>query len=229
VGCELWSDDAGFAEAVLGTGITGICGSGISEAIAEMRMAGIVDASGLIGSAEQVGTPRCITDGRTNAYVIYAPENGPKITVTNGDIRAIQLAKAALYAGARLLMDKLGVDAVDRVVLAGAFGAHISPKHAMVLGMIPDCPVEKVTSAGNAAGTGARIALLNLASRAEIEAAVREIEKVETAIEPAFQEHFVAATNIPHATAPFAGLRANTPLPNVSYNTASGPRRRRRK
>ena len=229
VGNDLWSNETGFDDAAQKTGITGICGSGIIEAIAEMRMAGIVDASGLIGSAEQVGTKRCITDGRTNAYVIYEPDDGPKITVTNGDIRAIQLAKAALYAGARLLMDKLGVDEVDRVVLAGAFGAHISPKHAMVLGMIPDCPVEKVTSAGNAAGTGARIALLNLAARAEIEATVREIEKVETAIEPAFQEHFVAATNIPHATAPFAGLRATTPLPDVSYNAASGPRKRRRR
>ena len=229
VGCDLWSNDDGFSDAVLGSGITGICGSGIIEAIAEMRIAGIVDASGLIGAAEQTGTSRCITDGRTNAYVIYEPEDGPKITVTNGDVRAIQLAKAALYAGARLLMDRLEVDKVDRVVLAGAFGAHISPKHAMVLGMIPDCPVEKVTSAGNAAGTGARIALLNLAARSEIEATVREIEKVETAVEPAFQEHFVSATNIPHATAPFSGLRATTPLPDVSYNASSGPRKRRRR
>ncbi|NOR63809.1 MAG: DUF4445 domain-containing protein [Rhodobacteraceae bacterium] len=229
VGCDLWSNEDGFSDATLTTGITGICGSGIIEAIAEMRMAGIVDASGLIGSEAQTGTPRCISDGRTNAYVIHQPENGPKITVTNGDIRAIQLAKAALYAGARLLMDRLSVDTVDRVVLAGAFGAHISPKHAMVLGMIPDCPVEKVTSAGNAAGTGARIALLNLASRAEIEATVREIEKVETAIEPAFQEHFVSATNIPHATASFAGLRATTPLPDVSFNETGGDRKRRRR
>jgi uncharacterized 2Fe-2S/4Fe-4S cluster protein (DUF4445 family) len=89
--------------------------------------------------------------------------------VTQGDIRAIQLAKSALYAGARLLMDEMGVDRVDRVVLAGAFGAHISPKHAMVLGMIPDVPLNKVFSAGNAAGTGARIALLNRGARDEIE------------------------------------------------------------
>lgn len=232
VGCDLWSNESGFADATLTTGITGICGSGIIEAIAEMRINGIVDASGLIGSAEQVGTPRCISDGRTNAYVVHEPEDGPKITITNGDIRAIQLAKAALYAGARLLMDKLEVDTVDRVILAGAFGAHISPKHAMVLGMIPDCPVEKVSSAGNAAGTGARIALLNLASRAEIEQTVREIEKIETAIEPRFQDHFVEATNIPHAAAPFTGLRANTPLPDVSYNAKTaetGGRRRRRR
>jgi uncharacterized 2Fe-2S/4Fe-4S cluster protein (DUF4445 family) len=231
VGCDLWSNEEGFFDATLSSGITGICGSGIIEAIAEMRIAGILDPSGLIGSAEQTGTARSISDGRTNAYVIHdsSAEAGPKITVTNGDIRAIQLAKAALYAGARLLMDRLGVDEVDRVVLAGAFGAHISPRHAMVLGMIPDCPIEKVTSAGNAAGTGARIALLNLASRAEIEQTVREIEKVETAIEPAFQDHFVAATNIPHATAPFAGLRANTPLPDVSYNSTGGDRKRRRR
>ena len=84
---------------------------------------------------------------------------------TNTDIRQIQMAKAALYSGARLLMDKFGVDKVDRVVLAGAFGAHISPKHAMVLGMIPDAPLDKVTSAGNAAGTGARLALLTTGAR----------------------------------------------------------------
>ena len=86
---------------------------------------------GLIGSAEQTGTARCIPAGRTHAYLLHdgTADNGPLITVTQGDIRAIQLAKSALYAGARLLMDELHVDRVDRVVLAGAFGAHISPKH----------------------------------------------------------------------------------------------------
>ena len=147
-------------------------------------------------------------------------------------MRAIQLAKSALYAGARLLMDQLGVDQVDRVVLAGAFGAHISPKHAMVLGMIPDCDIARVTSAGNAAGTGARIALLNVAARREIETTVRRIHKVETAVEPRFQEHFVAANHIPHATAPFTRLRAATPLPEPSFNAGpdgDGARRRRRR
>ena len=116
--------------------------------------------------------------------------------------------KSALYAGARLLMDEFGTDTVDRIVLAGAFGAHISPKHAMILGMIPDCDLARVTSAGNAAGTGARIALLNVAARREVEALVTRIHKVETAIEPRFQEHFVAASAIPHATAPFPHLAA---------------------
>ena len=236
IGVDLWSDEDGFAEAVAETGITGICGSGIIEAVAEMRMAGLLDGSGLIGSAAQTGTERAIAEGRTNAYVIYdgTANGGPLITVTQGDIRAIQLAKSALYAGARLLMDEMGVERVDRVVLAGAFGAHISPKHAMVLGMIPDVPLERVFSAGNAAGTGARIALCNLAARRGIEATVRQITKVETAIEPKFQEHFVNANAIPHATDPFPELGQVVSLPVVNYNTrsegdaAGGGRRRRR-
>ena len=236
IGVDLWSDEEGFTDAVAETGITGICGSGIIEAVAEMRMAGLLDGSGLIGSAAQTGTERAIAEGRTNAYVIYdGTENGgPLITVTQGDIRAIQLAKSALYAGARLLMDEMGVDRVDRVVLAGAFGAHISPKHAMVLGMIPNVPLERVFSAGNAAGTGARIALCNLAARRGIEATVRQITKVETAIEPKFQEHFVNANAIPHATDPFPELGQVVSLPVVNYNTrgeadgTGGGRRRRR-
>ncbi|ROU04077.1 ASKHA domain-containing protein [Histidinibacterium lentulum] len=234
IGCELWSDEEGFAEATAATGVTGICGSGIIEAVAEMRMAGLLDASGLIGGADRTGTPRSVPEGRTHAYLLHdaSTEGGARITVTQGDIRAIQLAKSALYAGARLLMDEIGTDTVDRVVLAGAFGAHISPLHAMVLGMIPDVPLDKVTSAGNAAGTGARIALCSRSARAKIEREVQRITKVETAIEPRFQEHFVAANAIPHATAPFALLRAAAPLPDLSFNShgdADGGRRRRRR
>ncbi len=236
IGCDLWSDEEGFDAAIAATGITGICGSGIIEVIAEMRLAGLVDAGGLIGSAEQTGTARCFTDGRTHSYRLWDgdDDHGP-ITVTNGDIRAIQMAKAALYSGARLLMDKRGVDKVDRVVLAGAFGAHISAKHAMILGMIPDAPLEKVTSAGNAAGTGARIALLNREARGEIEALVRQIEKIETAVEPRFQEHFVNASAMPNSADPFPILRSVIDLPEPSFNTgggeggAEGGRRRRRR
>lgn len=231
IGCDLWSDEPGFAEAIAGTGVTGICGSGIIEAVAEMRMAGIVDAAGLIGSAEQVGTPRCEAQGRTHAYLLWdgTATGGPRISVTQGDIRAIQLAKSALYAGARLLMDAMGTDRVDRVVLAGAFGAHISPKHAMVLGMIPDVPLEAVRSAGNAAGTGARIALCSVAARREVERLVRRIHKVETAIEPRFQEHFVAANAIPHASDPFPNLARIVTLPEPSFNAGGGGEGRRRR
>ncbi|WP_424970310.1 ASKHA domain-containing protein [Dinoroseobacter sp. S76] len=235
IGSERWSDDPEFATEIAVTGVTGICGSGIIEAVAEMRIAGLLDPSGLIGGPEQTGTPRSIPEGRTFAYTLYdgRAEGGPLVTVTQGDIRAIQLAKSALYAGARLLMDEMGVERVDRVTLAGAFGAHISPKHAMVLGMIPDAPLDKVQSAGNAAGTGARMALCSRSARAEIEGTVARITKIETAIEPRFQEHFVAANAIPHATAPFPELSQIVTLPDVSFNTGgsgeSGGRRRRRR
>ena len=235
IGCDLWSDEPGFDSATAVSGITGICGSGIIEAVAELRMAGLMDDSGLLGSADATGTPRMIPDGRTHSYVVHdaSATGGPVISVTQGDIRAIQLAKSALYAGARLLMDEMGVDKVDRVVLAGAFGAHISSKHAMILGMIPDVPLDKVFSAGNAAGTGARIALCNKKARTDIERIVREIVKVETAIEPKFQEHFVAANAIPHKTDAFEELAKIVSLPAVSFNTGAdsskGGRRRRRR
>ncbi|MEM7470213.1 MAG: ASKHA domain-containing protein [Pseudomonadota bacterium] len=233
IGSEIWSDEDGFNDAIQGTGVTGICGSGIIEMVAEMRLAGIVDGPGLIGAPEQTGTTRCFQDGRTYSYLVW--EDGErKITITNRDIREIQMAKAALYSGARLLMDKFGTDEVDRVVLAGAFGAHISPKHAMVLGMIPDCPLDRVTSAGNAAGTGARIALLNKDARTEIEQTVGEIHKIETAIEPRFQEHFVNASAIPNSSEPFPILNSIVTLPDVTFNTGGGDkseggRRRRRR
>ncbi len=236
IGSDLWSDEPGFDDIIANTGITGICGSGIIEVIAEMRMAGLMDASGLIGSAEQTGSARSIPQGRTHAYLLHdgGANGGPQITVTQADIRAIQLAKSALYAGARLLMDEMGVDTVDRVVLAGAFGAHISAKHAMVLGMIPDVPLDRVTSAGNAAGTGARIALCNISERLKIEKTVHQITKIETAIEPRFQEHFIAATAIPHSSEVFSNLGKLVTLPDVSFNTAGGDkpgtkRRRRRR
>src|SRR3569833_3241813 len=121
--------------------------------------------------------------------------------ITQNDIRAIQLAKAALHAGIRLLMDHMGTDHVDRIRLAGAFGSHIDVKYAMVLGMIPDCDLSKVASAGNAAGTGARIAQLDKGSRKRVEDLVRKVEKIETALKQRFQAHFIEAMGIPHSTA----------------------------
>lgn len=231
IGSDLWSDEDGFDHGA----VTGICGSGIIEAVAEMRLAGIIDEDGAVGSPEQVGAEVTIPGGRTFDYVIHdeTAAGGPLVTVTQADVRAIQLAKAALYAGARLLMDRRGVDAVARVVLAGAFGAHISPLHAMVLGMIPDCPLDQVVSAGNAAGTGARIALVNRAARAEIASVVRRVQKIETAVEPKFQDHFVEAIAVPHKVAKFAGLEGAAVLPEVRFgggeSGGDGGRRRRRR
>ncbi len=211
IGSDLWSNEEGFAESIEGIGVGGICGSGIIEAIAEMYLAGIVTPDGLIDGAMATRSGRVAADGRTYSYRLC--DGPPPIHITQADVRAIQLAKAALFAGARLLMDRLGIDAVDRIVLAGAFGSHIDVKHAMVLGMIPDCDLARVASAGNAAGTGARIALVNNGARQEIEALARRIEKVETAVEPTFQAHFVEAMAIPHKSLPFPNLAAAVPLP----------------
>jgi uncharacterized 2Fe-2S/4Fe-4S cluster protein (DUF4445 family) len=230
IGCELWSDEPGFEEAVAATGVTGICGSGIIEVIAEMYLAGIINQDGQVDGSLAARSPRIEPHRRTFNYLIRDGE--PRLQITQNDVRAIQLAKAALYAGVRLLMDRLGIERPDRIRLAGAFGSHIDVKYAMILGLIPDCDLAHVQSAGNAAGTGARIALLNSAARDEIEAVVHRIEKIETAIEPAFQQHFVEAMALPHKTADFANLKKVVTLPPVkevsSGGDDEGKRRRRR-
>ena len=215
IGCDLWSDDLGFAQAVSATGVTGICGSGIIEAVAELFLAGIVDSTGrmVAKNKDVVGNPHLIPKGRNFEYVLYRSSDRV-IKVVPSDIRAIQLAKSACYSGAKLLMDRMSVRSVDRIYLAGAFGSYIDVKYAMVIGMIPDCDLQNVSSAGNAAGTGARIALLSRAARDEIEGVIRRVEKVETAIAPKFQEYFVAAMNLPHAHDPFPHLAEMFQLPS---------------
>jgi uncharacterized 2Fe-2S/4Fe-4S cluster protein (DUF4445 family) len=220
IGSDKWSDEPGFAEATAGTGVTGVCGSGIIEALAEMYLAGIINQDGVIDGAMAAKSDRVQADGRTFSYLLRDGE--PTLRITQNDVRAIQLAKAALYAGARLLMDRMEVDQVDRITLAGAFGSHIDVKYAMILGMIPDCDLAKVVSAGNAAGTGARIALLNLKARDEISRVVRSVEKVETAVEPLFQQHFVEAMAIPHKTAVYPNLRKAVTLPPPKEVVAAG-------
>ncbi len=196
IGCDLWSDEKEFDEQTRKSGITGICGSGIIEVVAEMFLAGVLDPDGKIKQHESIASQRVVEDGRTFTYVLH--EGQPKVSVTQNDVRAIQLAKAALHAGAKLLMEHFGVEKVDRIRLAGAFGAHIDVKYAMVLGLIPECDLQHVSSAGNAAGTGARITLLDKQSRKRVESEVRDVEKIETAVEPRFQEHFVSSMSIPN-------------------------------
>ncbi|CAM3479798.1 ASKHA domain-containing protein [Halomonas lysinitropha] len=212
IGCEQWSDEAGFEEGVAPYGVTGICGSGIIEVIAEMYLAGIISQDGVVQGGLSSRSGRVVAEGRTFSYVLHR-DDSRTLAITQNDIRAIQLAKAALYAGIRLLMEQFGTERVDRIRLAGAFGAHIDVKYAMILGLIPDCDLDYVTSAGNAAGTGARIALLSRKARREIEEVVRRVEKIETATEPRFQEHFVSAMAIPHKSDPFPLLREHVSLP----------------
>ena len=227
IGSELWSDDSGFGEATGTTGVTGICGSGIIEGIAEMYLAGIINGDGVVDGTLTARSDRIVADGRTFSYLLH---DGPQhILVTQNDVRQVQLAKAALYAGVRLLQDRADFDRIDRIRLAGAFGSHIDPKYAMVLGLIPDCDLNRVESAGNAAGMGALIALLNMPARAEIEAAVRRIEKIETAVEPKFQEYFVDAMAIPNKRDAFPRLFSVVTRPEAGQETGGARRRRRRR
>ncbi len=227
IGTDSWSDSEGFENAPAGVGVIGICGSGIIEAVAELVLAGVVTSDGLIVDSRR--SERVSFDGRTGRYLLHDGSigNGNPIYITQNDIRAVQLAKAALRAGIRLLMDHLGVDRVDAIRLAGAFGSHIDPIYAMVLGMIPDCDPDRVSAAGNAAGTGAIMALLSGAARDEIENLVRKIEKIETAVEPSFQQYFVEAMAIPHATEPLNNLAGRVNLSGIVTSPA-GPGGRRR-
>ena len=195
-----------------------------------MYLAGIVTVDGIVDGDLASRTSRIIQNDRTWSYVLHSPENDEsQILVTQNDIRQIQLAKAALYAGVKLLMDHIGTDRVERIRLAGAFGSHINVQHAMVLGLIPDCVLGEVSSAGNAAGTGARIALLNSQSRDVIETLVKNIEKIETALEPKFQDYFVDAMAFPNKTDPFPNLFSVVTRPEGKIVTDNGSGRKRRR
>lgn len=232
IGSELWSDEPGFDESVAKTGVTGICGSGIIEVIAEMYLAGVIDTDGVVNGANADRTARVVADGRTFTYVLHTVDGGAgdqrRVVVSQNDVRAIQLAKAALRAGIDLLMEHADVREVHDIRLAGAFGAHISPVHALVLGLVPDGPASGVKSVGNAAGGGAVRALLSKSLRVELEKAARSVTKIETATEPRFQELFVHAMAFPHAVAPTPYLAKEVTLPERrSSNDGSSTRRRR--
>lgn len=224
IGSSLWSDEDGFAEDAGKLTITGICGSGIIEVIGEMVLAGILSSDGVIQASAAERSDCVIQNGRTFAYVLVPGDN--PVMITQNDVRQVQLAKAALYAGVKLLMDRFPVQKVDEIRIAGAFGSNVDSKYAMLLGLIPDCALQHVTSVGNAASTGLRIALLNQESRVDLAAVVQHVEKVETAVEPAFQQHFIEAMAIPHKTDPFTLLFEQIERPP---SIAAEPTTRRRR
>jgi len=221
IGVEQWSDEPGFEQAAEKLGVTGVCGSGIIEVIAEMYLSGIITEDGVINGelAAHENSP-VFSDGRTFSYLLRDKE--PRLVITQNDVRAIQLAKAALYAGIKLLMDKLEITSVDQIGLAGAFGSFIDPKYAMVLGLVPDCDLNGIKAVGNAAGTGAQMALLNSDRRREIEKTVTHIEKIETALEKKFQDHFVNAMAFPNKVDPFPKLASEILLPARSSESSVG-------
>ena len=231
IGCDVWSDDPTFAEALGSLQVSGVCGSGIIDVIAEMFLAGVIDRHGVVQGHLAEHTPRVTADGRTFAYELQSEPVW--LRITQNDVRAIQLAKAALRAGIDLLAEHAGVAEVHDIRLAGAFGAHIDPVRALVLGLVPDAPVDGVRSVGNASGTGAARMLLSGAQRDEIEQLSERIVKIETATEARFQELFVAAMAFPHETAPSPHLAQVVDLPPAedgqSPKVAAGTQRRRRR
>ena len=233
IGSDLWSSDAGFSALLKDPGVTGICGSGIIEAVGELFLSGLMTADGVILDSRDK-TNRVISEGRTFSYVLHWPDgsddhDGKSIVVSQPDIRAIQLAKAALRAGIDLLLEHAECTAPDEIRLAGAFGAHIDPMYAMVLGLIPDCPLDDVSAVGNAAGSGAARLLLSAHERTAIEELVRGIEKIETATEERFQALFVDAMSFPHTTAEYPNLQKMVQVPTrpLTSNPASSRRKRR--
>lgn len=223
IGCDLWSDDEDFAAKTKKLSISGICGSGIIEVLAELFLAGVINSDGVIEGEMAAKSQRVISQGRTYSYILHQGEK--TLSITQNDVRAIQLAKAALYAGVRLLMDHMQVTRIGRIGLAGAFGSHIDVKYAMLLGLIPDCDLSRVAPVGNAAGTGARIALLNWKKRQLVSDILTTVEKIETATEPNFQDHFIAAMALPHLTDEFANLSKVVNLPEKKIATDSAKSR----
>jgi uncharacterized 2Fe-2S/4Fe-4S cluster protein (DUF4445 family) len=233
IGHGEWVDGDSAGELPASARATGICGSGIIEVVAELFLAGALRPDGRFDEAAAERSSRMHFADRSGEYVLVDARHsagGTAIVVTQSDVRAIQLAKAALYAGVKLLMQHHGVSRVDGIRLAGAFGSTIDPLHAMILGMIPDCPLEDVQAVGNAAGDGARMALLNVGQRAEAARLARWVQHVQTATEPAFQEEFVGAIALPHARDEFPHLEGIIPSRNQSRQPrAAGSDRRSRR
>lgn len=206
IGKEQWYPE------ITKTDAKGICGSAIIDVIAELFRTGIINKSGRFNIKQLDGKfsrVRKGEDGRPEYVIAWAPETsiGKDIAITQGDVRAVQLAKAALYCGAEYLMEKYGVEKVDSVTLAGAFGSYIDRESALVMGMFPDCDLEKVQAVGNAAGDGAKLALLDKGKRSEAAEIAGRVEFVETAVEADFQDRFALAMAFPHAKHKFPSIQ----------------------
>jgi uncharacterized 2Fe-2S/4Fe-4S cluster protein (DUF4445 family) len=200
IGVDGWNTD----HAEFRGHVKGICGSAIIDSVAELFRAGIVDSR---GKFKKTLNSNRIREGENGwEYVIaWAEETsiGRDIPMTQQDVRQIQLAKAALFTAARTLLKRSGLQSPDKIILAGGFGSYIDKEKAMLIGLIPDCELDKVYAVGNAAGDGARIALLNVEKRNEIDSVTRRVERFELPTDPEFQNQFMLATSFPHMSEPF--------------------------
>jgi uncharacterized 2Fe-2S/4Fe-4S cluster protein (DUF4445 family) len=193
-------------------GARGICGSGIFDVAAQMFLAGIIDSRGRFNTRLKSPSFRQ-GDAGPEFVIAWAKETAidHDIVICQKDIRAIQLAKGAMYAGSKIMMNRMGVKKVDRVILAGAFGSYIDKTSAAVIGLFPDCDPARVYAVGNAAGDGARIALLDVDKRDEADFWARRVEYVELTLEPDFNRIFTRALIFPHADDKFPHLQRLLP------------------
>jgi uncharacterized 2Fe-2S/4Fe-4S cluster protein (DUF4445 family) len=180
----------------------GICGSGILDVLAELYAAGVVVKSGAFNKKGQKSDRfrKNAETGQPEFVLAWAEESSidKDIVITQKDVRQIQLAKGALYAGCKLMLNRMGIEKVDKVKIAGAFGTHVDRQKALVMGLFPDCDIEKIESVGNAAGDGCRTALLNKAKREEANWVSRNVEYIELTVEKDFQKEFMGAMQLPH-------------------------------
>lgn len=196
--------------------VKGICGSGILDLLAELYTAGVIAKSGVFNKEELKDHPRFRTnpDTKQPEFVLaWAEESSidKDIVVTQKDIRQIQLAKGALYAGCKLMIKRMGLKKVDRVKIAGAFGTHVDRTKALVMGLFPDCEIDMIEGIGNAAGDGCRAALLNTQKRVEANWCSRNVEYIELTVEETFQQEFMEAMQLPHMTDEFPHLKGIVP------------------
>jgi len=195
IGRSRWSAELAASEIQ----VRGICGSGIIDAVAEMLNSGIIRTDG--GFEKTIACERLRTgaDGKPEFVIAWKNQTAidRDIVIVQKDIRSIQLAMAAIATGNRMMLKRMGIETPDKVILAGAFGSFIDPRSALKLGMFPDCGLENVESVGNAAGDGARIALVNKDKREEAQRIAREVEYIELTEEPGFNEAFLEATHFP--------------------------------
>ena len=192
----------------------GICGSGILDVLAELYTAGIIIKSGVFNKEQKSNRYRKNPENNQPEFVLaWAEETsiGKDIVITQRDIRQIQLAKGALHAGCKLMMRRMNIDICDKIKIAGAFGTHVDRVKALIMGLFPDCEIERILSVGNAAGDGCRAALLNRAKREEANWVARNVEYIELTVETDFQKQFMECMQIPHMKDPFPHLEGIVP------------------
>jgi uncharacterized 2Fe-2S/4Fe-4S cluster protein (DUF4445 family) len=192
----------------------GICGSGILDVLAELYRSGVITKSGVFNKEQKSKRSRRNPENNQPEFVLaWAEETsiGKDLVITQRDVRQIQLAKGALHAGCKLMMRRMGMDKVEKIKIAGAFGTHVDRTKALIMGLFPDCEIDKILSVGNAAGDGCRTALLNRKKRDEANWVSRNVEYVELTVETDFQKQFMECMQIPHMKDPFPHLEGVVP------------------